>query len=284
MTNPMIMDGRTLAKSFAEKFKTEVSRLAESGVKPCLSVVMVGENPASKVFVRNKVRFCNRVGVKVSVLTKPASISESELLELIDLLNEDENVHGILVQLPLPGHIDPFKVMARIDPIKDVDGLTPVNLGRLAYGDEALAPCGAKAVMRLLERYGVDLEGQDVCIISNSVLVGKPLSVMMTNRFATVSLCHIKTRVLKDYTSRADVLISATGVPHLVKADMVKRGAVVVDVGISRLKGRIVGDVDFENVKELVSMITPVPGGVGPMTVAMVVENLLNALRLQRGG
>lgn len=281
MSCPTIMDGKALSKSLAEKFKAEVLRLRENGVKPHLTVVMVGENPASKVFVRNKVRFCNRVGVEVNVLTKPKSIEENELLETVDRLNSDPTVHGILIQLPLPAHIDASKVLTAVDPVKDVDGLTPFNLGRLMHGDEMLAPCGAKAVMKLLETYGVKLEGLEVCVVSNSLLVGKPLSIMMTNRFATVTICHVKTSDLKQHTSRVDVLVSATGVPHLVKPNMVKENAIVVDVGISRLKGRLVGDVDFEGVKPRVSMITPVPGGVGPVTVAMVIENLLNAVRLQ---
>jgi methylenetetrahydrofolate dehydrogenase (NADP+)/methenyltetrahydrofolate cyclohydrolase len=276
------MDGKALSQSLTERFKLEVSRLVDMGIKPSLSIVMVGEDQASKIFVRNKMNLCASIGVEVRVLTKPSTISEGELLEIIKALNDDENTHGILVQLPLPPHINSSRVLANIEPFKDVDGLTPLNLGKITHGDETLAPCGAKAVIKLLETYGVNLEGLDMCIVSNSILVGKPLAMMATNRFATVTMCHVKTRSLKEHTSNADVLVSATGVAHVIKPDMVKEGAVVVDVGIAKLGGKTVGDVDFENVKNRASMITPVPGGVGPMTVAMVVDNLLNAVKLQR--
>ncbi len=276
------MDGKALSQSLTERFKVEVSRLVDMGIKPSLSIVMVGEDQASKIFVRNKMNLCASIGVDVRVLTKPSTISEGELLEIIKALNDDENTHGILVQLPLPPHINSSRVLANIEPFKDVDGLTPLNLGKITHGDETLAPCGAKAVIKLLETYGVNLEGLDMCIVSNSILVGKPLAMMATNRFATVTMCHVKTRNLKEHTSNADVLVSATGVAHVIKQDMVKEGAVVVDVGIAKLGGKTVGDVDFENVKNRASMITPVPGGVGPMTVAMVVDNLLNAVKLQR--
>lgn len=282
MSRPVIMDGKTLSLSLAEKFKVEVSCLIEMGLRPNLSIVMVGEDPASKIFVRNKINLCTSIGVDVKVLAKPNTVSERELLDIIKALNDDENVHGILVQLPLPLHVNLSKILTAIDPSKDVDGLTPSNLGRLAHGDETLAPCGAKAVMRILEAYKVNLEGLNMCIVSNSILVGKPLTIMATNRFATVTMCHVKTKNLKEHTSTADVLVSATGVAHIIKSDMVKDGAIVADVGIAKLGERTVGDVDFENVKSRASMITPVPGGVGPMTVAMVIENLLNALKLQR--
>lgn len=282
MNRPIIMDGKALSSAFIEKFKIEVSRLADAGIVPSLSIVMVGEDPASKIFVRNKLSLCESIGVNAKVLAKPSDIREEELLEIIKNLNEDVKVHGILVQLPLPPHINTSKILAAIEPLKDIDGLTPLNLGRLMYGDETLAPCGAKAVMEILAAYGVDLEGLNVCIVSNSILVGKPLMMMATNRFATVTVCHAKTKNLKEHTSAADVLIPATGAPHIVKSDMVKEGAIVVDVGIAKLGGKTVGDVDFENVKNKVAMITPVPGGVGPITVAMVIRNLLNAVKLQR--
>jgi len=276
------MDGKTLSQSLTEKFRVEVSRLVDIGIRPSLAIIMVGEDHASKIFVKNKVNLCASVGVNARVLAKPSTLTEGELLEIIKALNDDENTHGILVQLPLPPHINSYRVLASIEPLKDVDGLTPLNLGKIAHGDETLAPCGAKAVIKLLETYGVNLEGLNMCIVSNSILVGKPLAMMATNRFATVTMSHVKTRNLREYTSNADVLVSATGVAHIIKPDMVKEGAVVVDVGIAKLGGKIVGDVDFENVKNRASMITPVPGGVGPMTVAMVVDNLLNAVKLQK--
>jgi len=276
------MDGKALSQSLTEKFRVEVSRLVDIGIRPSLAIIMVGEDHASKIFVKNKVNLCASVGVNARVLAKPSTLTEGELLEIIKALNDDENTHGILVQLPLPPHINSYRVLASIEPLKDVDGLTSLNLGKIAHGDETLAPCGAKAVIKLLETYGVNLEGLNMCIVSNSILVGKPLAMMATNRFATVTMCHVKTRNLREYTSNADVLVSATGVAHIIKPDMVKEGAVVVDVGIAKLGGKIVGDVDFENVKNRASMITPVPGGVGPMTVAMVVDNLLNAVKLQK--
>jgi len=276
------MDGKALSQSLTEKFRVEVSRLVDMGIRPSLAIIIVGEDHASKIFVKNKVNLCASVGVDARVLAKPSTLTEGELLEVIKALNDDESTHGILVQLPLPLHINSYRVLASIEPLKDVDGLTPLNLGKIAHGDETLAPCGAKAVIKLLETYGVNLEGLNMCIVSNSILVGKPLAMMATNRFATVTMCHVKTRNLKEYTLNADVLVSATGVAHIIKPDMVKEGAVVVDVGIAKLGGKIVGDVDFENVKNRASMITPVPGGVGPMTVAMVVDNLLNAVKLQK--
>lgn len=281
MSRAKIMDGRIIAEKLLETHINTASEMASKNVTPTLRIVMVGEEPASKIFVRNKLRYCRKVGVEASVEAKPESIGTDELIQLVESLNEDPVVNGILVQLPLPAHIDVSKVLSAVDPCKDVDGLTPSNLGRIMHGEEALAPCGAKAVVKLLEYYGVDVEGADVCIVSNSILVGKPLSILLTNRFATVSVCHAKTRSLEDYTSRSDILISGTGVPRLVKSHMVRRGAVVVDVGISRVEGRIVGDVDFEEVSSKASMITPVPGGVGPVTVAMVVENLFQAMKIQ---
>lgn len=276
-----IMDGRSIANYMCRMHKDIAEEFSRKGIKPRLSIIMVGEEPASKLFVRNKVRYCEKVGVDVKVIHKPDSIDLESLLEVVESLNDDPNVNGILVQLPLPKHLDPYRILSALDPNKDVDGLTPVNLGRLMHGDETLAPCGAKAVVKILEYYGVELEGVEVCVVSNSILVGKPLSMLLTNRFATVSLCHAKTRDLSSHTSNADILVSATGVPLLIKASMIRDGAIVVDVGVSKIEGKIVGDVDFENVISRVSMITPVPGGVGPVTVAMVVENLFQAMKLQ---
>jgi len=276
-----IMDGRCIADYMRMMHKEIAAELSRRGVKPRLSIVMVGGDPASELFVRNKVRYCKEVGVDTTVIRKPDSISLESLLEIVKSLNDNPDVHGILVQLPLPGHIDPYRILSTLDPGKDVDGLTPVNLGRLMHLDESLAPCGARAVVKILEYYGVELEGAEVCIVSNSVLVVKPLSILLTNRFATVSICHAKTKDLSSYTSSSDIVISATGVPLLIKASMIRDGAVVVDVGVSRFEGRIVGDVDFEDVASKASMITPVPGGVGPVTVAMVVDNLFQAMKLQ---
>ncbi|MCS7113572.1 MAG: bifunctional 5,10-methylenetetrahydrofolate dehydrogenase/5,10-methenyltetrahydrofolate cyclohydrolase [Nitrososphaerota archaeon] len=279
--NAKIMDGRCIADEMCRMHMRTALELSRRGLKPRLSIVMVGEEPASKLFVRNKVRYCEKVGVDTTVIHKPSTIDLEDLLETVKSLNDDPNINGILVQLPLPKHIDPYKIFSALDPDKDVDGLTPANLGRLMHGDEVLSPCGAKAVVKILEYYGVELEGAEICIVSNSILVGKPLSMILTNRFATISICHAKTKDLSSHTSNADILISATGVPLLIKASMIRDGAVVVDVGISKIEGRIAGDVDFDEVACKASMITPVPGGVGPVTVAMVVDNLFQAMKLQ---
>ncbi|MEM2740051.1 MAG: bifunctional 5,10-methylenetetrahydrofolate dehydrogenase/5,10-methenyltetrahydrofolate cyclohydrolase [Candidatus Bathyarchaeia archaeon] len=276
-----IMDGRCIADHICRMHREVALGFSRRGAKPRLSIVMVGEEPASKLFVRNKVRYCEKVGVDATIIHKPDSIDTENLLETVKSLNDNPDVNGILVQLPLPKHIDPYRILSALDPSKDIDGLTPVNLGRLMHGDETLVPCGVKAIVKILEHYCVELEGAEVCIVSNSILVGKPLSIVLTNRFATVSICHVKTKDLPSYTSNADILISATGVPLLIKASMVRDGAIVVDVGISRVDGRIVGDVDFEDVAYKASMITPVPGGVGPVTVAMAVDNLFQAMKLQ---
>jgi methylenetetrahydrofolate dehydrogenase (NADP+)/methenyltetrahydrofolate cyclohydrolase len=229
------------------------------------------------MYVDMKEKACREVGFYSVRRELPAGVSEKGLLGVIDSLNRDGSIHGILVQLPLPEHIDVNRVFNAISPVKDVDGFHPQNMGELMAGSERLVAATPKGVMRLFDEYNIPVEGRDVVIVNHSTVVGKPLAMLFLNRNATVTVCHIKTRDLAAHTRQADILVSATGVPHLIKADMVKEGAVVVDVGVTKKDGKTVGDVDFENVKDKASHITPVPGGVGPMTIAMLLENTLLA-------
>jgi methylenetetrahydrofolate dehydrogenase (NADP+)/methenyltetrahydrofolate cyclohydrolase len=243
----------------------------------------VGHDPASELYVRLKQRGAEEVGIK-SVKHEYDTITEKELLGLIDKLNRDAGVNGILVQLPLPKDIDESKVIMKISPEKDVDGFHIFNMGKLFTGNENLMPCTPLGVIKMLEKEGVEIKGKDAVIVGRSNIVGKPLALMLLKRHATVTLCHTRTEDLPEHTRRADLLIAAAGAPKMIKADMVKEGAVVIDVGISDADGKLVGDVDFENVKEKASKITPVPGGVGPMTVAMVLNNTLEAAENQAEG
>jgi methylenetetrahydrofolate dehydrogenase (NADP+)/methenyltetrahydrofolate cyclohydrolase len=237
--------------------------------------VLVGENPSSRIYIENKQKACEKLGIASNLYEFPESMKEEKLEALIKQLNDDKRVHGIIVQLPLPKHIDEKKILNMISPKKDVDGLNAVNIGNLLLGDETIAPCTPKGIIRMLEKMKIQVEKRNVVIVNNSIVVGKPLAMMLTNRFATVTLCHVKTKFLKEHTKKAEILITATGVPNLIKKDMVREGAVVIDAGICYREGKVYGDVDFENVKSIASFITPVPGGVGPMTVAMVLENTL---------
>lgn len=271
----MIIDGKKIAEEILEGLKSRVRRLNEKGIKPKLGIIMVGERPDSKIYVRNKRKAGTEVGIETELYDFPENTEETELIDTIKKLNDDKDIHGILVQLPLPDHIDEEKVLSTISPDKDVDGLTPFNVGNLSIGNEFLAPCTPKGIIRMLEKMKIPIEGKNAVIVNNSNVVGKPLALMLTNRFATVTICHVKTKNLEEHTKDADILITATGVPDLIRKDMVKKGAVVIDAGINYTEGKIRGDVDFDEVKDKVSYITPVPGGVGPMTVAMVLENTL---------
>jgi methylenetetrahydrofolate dehydrogenase (NADP+)/methenyltetrahydrofolate cyclohydrolase len=271
-----LIDGKSLAEGVRESLKPRVDALKKKGVTPGLAAVIVGDDPASKLYVKLKTKAASEVGINTVDRRLPASASEDELLGLIRELNKDSSVDGILVQLPLPKHIDKRKVMSAISPEKDVDGFNPLNLGKLFVGVESLAPATPKGVVRLIESV-TKVKGKEVVIVSHSTLIGKPLALMLLARNATVSVCHEFTKDLASHTKNADILVSATGVPKLIKASMVKDGAVVIDVGVAKTKEGICGDVDFEAVKKKASCITPVPGGVGPMTVAMVIENTVNA-------
>jgi methylenetetrahydrofolate dehydrogenase (NADP+)/methenyltetrahydrofolate cyclohydrolase len=270
------IDGKKTAAWVLESIKPRVAALKKRGVTPGLAAVIVGDDPASKLYVKLKTKAAKEAGLSAFDHKLPEKTSESELLSLITQLNRDSSVHGILVQLPLPKHIDKRRVMSAVSPEKDVDGFNPLNLGKIFVGDESLAPATPKGVVKLIE-CATKIKGKEAVIVSHSTLIGKPLSLMLLARNATVTVCHEFTRDLALHTKNADILVSAAGVPKLIKAGMVKKGAVVVDVGVAKTKDGICGDVDFEAVKKKASRITPVPGGVGPVTVAMVIENTVTA-------
>jgi len=275
-----LMDGRALAKKIEQEVAKGVARLKEEkSIIPTLSTILVGDDEASKMYVKLKHKACERAGINTEDHTLPADSTQEELITLIHSLNEREDIHAILVQLPLPPHLDAQAAMEAIAPYKDADGFAPYNMGQLLIGNEGLVPCTPKGVIRALEEYGVEIEGKNAVIVGHSNVVGKPMAAMLLNRNATVAVCHVYTDDLKKYTTQADILISATGVPHLIKADMVKVGAVVFDVGIGQKDGKVVGDVDFEAVLPKVSLITPVPGGVGPMTISILLQHTLESAR-----
>ena len=281
----LILDGRALSEKIRGELKREVEELRERfGRAPTLAVVLVGSNPASEIYVRNKIKACQKVGINSVDRKLPETITQEELNRVVKELNENPEVDGIIVQLPLPEHLSCREVINYISPEKDVDGFHPVNVGKCMLGlyDEGLMPCTPAGVMKFFEEYGIELQGKNAVMVGHSNIVGKPLANMLLNANATVSVCHVYTKDLKSYTKEADILCVATGVPHLIKEDMVKEGAVVIDIGISRLPdGKIVGDVDFERVKEKVSAITPVPGGVGPMTITMLLYNTVKAFKMR---
>lgn len=272
-----IIDGRQIAKEIRIEVKEKIQDL---GISPGLAVLSVGDNDASDVYIRMKSKAATKVGIQFTRLHYESSSTEA-LLEKIHALNNHPGTHGILVQLPLPGNIDKKRVMESIAPEKDVDGFHPVNYGKLLLGEGRLAPCTPKGIMRMLDHEGVNLRGKDAVIINRSNIVGKPLALMLINRHATVSVCNSLTRDLYQYTGTADILITGTGVPGFIKPDMVKEGVVVIDVSMNRVEGKLCGDVMFDQVKEKASLITPVPGGVGPMTVAMLMQNTLDAALMQ---
>jgi len=274
----IIIDGAAMARQVLDEQRTAAGRLAARGCVPGLAVVLVGDDPASAVYVRSKERACREAGVQTFDTRLPAASTTAELLQKIDSLNGDARVHGILVQLPLPGHIDAVAVLQRINPAKDVDGFTWHSLGALLDGHAVLAPCTPSGCMLMLERAGVPVAGKHAVVIGRSSIVGKPAALMLLERNATVTICHSRTPELAAVTREADILICAAGKPRMVSADMVRPGAAVIDVGINRLPdGRLCGDVDYDAVRERAGWITPVPGGVGPMTVAMVIANVIAA-------
>jgi len=272
-----IIDGKAVAAKLRGEYRERIARMvATQGVRPGLSVILVGQDPASQVYVRNKIRDCAEVGIRSELIELPASTSEAALLERIDALNADDAVHGILIQLPLPPHVQIRNVLERISVDKDVDGFHLYNVGGLVTGHQVFPPCTPYGVQKLLEHEDIELDGRNVVVVGASNIVGKPTAMMLMQQDATVSICHKKTRDLAQYTMLADILVVAAGVPGLIIPQMVRTGAVVIDVGINRLPdGRIVGDVDFEGVRKKASFISPVPGGVGPMTRAMLLHNTL---------
>lgn len=273
-----ILDGKSLAAAVRAGVKQGVAALAARGIRPGLAVILAGDDPASRVYVRNKTRACEETGVRSTQFEYKASVQEKELLERVAALNADPAVHGILVQLPLPGHIQSEKILEAVSPRKDVDGFHPSNLGALLAGRPKLVPCTPAGVMRLIEHAGIPLAGRRAVVLGRSAIVGKPLALLLLQKDATVAICHSKSENIEMETRQADILIAAVGRPKLVGAAMVKPGACVIDVGINRLAdGSLAGDVDFGAVKDIAGWITPVPGGVGPMTIAMLLENCLKA-------
>ena len=273
-----IIDGKALSHKLKEQMKQRIEQLKQQGINPKLVVVLVGDNSASQVYVRNKHKSCGEVGIESEVITMPEQTTQQELLEVVERLNQDETVDGILVQLPLPKQIDEKTVLRSILPEKDVDGFHPVNVGLLSIGDECFAPATPSGIIAMFQEYGINIAGKNCVVIGRSNIVGKPMAALLLKNNATVTICHSKTEDLASYTRRADVVIVATGRRHTLTADMVKEGAVVVDVGMNRNEqGKLCGDVDYEEVKEKASFITPVPGGVGPMTITELLENTIQA-------
>ena len=284
-----VLDGKALAQTIKEELREEVDAMRQAAGKiPHLAAVLIGQNPASEVYVRNKVRSCQEVGFRSSLIRHPESITQSQLLDIVAQLNQDPDVDGFIVQLPLPDHLDEDAVNLAIDPRKDVDGFTPVNIGRMTLGLDAYLPATPNGIMVMLERYGIETSGKEVVVLGRSNIVGTPLTVLLSRKSspgnATVTLCHSRTRDLKAHTLRADIIVAAIGIPEMVTADMVKEGAVIIDVGINRVDDagrkrgyRLAGDVDYAGLKDKVSAMTPVPGGVGPMTVVSLLMNTLQA-------
>ena len=270
----LIIDGKKIAENVKEKLKTMISNLPDDKI-PGLAVVLVGDDPASRAYVEQKEKTSLEIGIRSYVHKLPKSTTQSELLEFIDRLNKSAEVHGILVQLPLPESIDTKKVITSILPEKDADGLHNVNVGKLWMGEGAAAPCTPKGIMALLDSTGVDISGMDAVVIGRSNIVGKPVSAMLLSRDCSVTICHSRTRNLPEVSSRADILVAAIGKPNFVTGDMIKSGAIVIDAGINRVNCKLVGDVEFEAASQKASWITPVPGGVGPMTMAMLMSNTL---------
>ena len=280
----LTIDGRAISNSIRTDIARRVEALKEQGVTPGLAVILVGEDPASKIYVSNKETACEKAGVYSRTLRLPEETSQETLLAEIEALNRDDAIHGILVQLPLPAHLDTRQVLMAIDPDKDVDGFHAMNAGRLLTGQPGFVPCTPRGVMELLRHCNVQLEGREAVVVGRSDIVGKPMALLLLQQNCTVTICHSKTADLASHTRRADILVSAVGKPGFITADMVKPGAVVIDVGISRVQGKVAGDVDFVHVSEVASMVSPVPGGVGPMTITMLLMNTVEAAERRARG
>ena len=278
-----IIDGKQISLDIKNELKEKVAKYKEQGIEITLAVVKVGNDPASAVYVRNKEKACEYVGINSKTLALPEETTEEELLNVVKKLNEDKNVNGILVQLPLPKHIDESKVLLTIDSTKDVDGFHPVNVGKMVIGEDTFLPCTPAGIIEMIKRTDIDIEGKECVVIGRSNIVGKPMAMLMLKENATVTIAHSRTKDLKEVTKRADILVAAIGKAKFVTADYVKEGAVVIDVGMDRDEnGKLCGDVDFESVSKVASAITPVPGGVGPMTVTMLLVNCLRSVELNK--
>jgi len=270
-----LIDGKVVSQSVRDEVAELASKLKQdTGIVPGLAAVLVGDDAASEIYVRNKRKACEKVGIYSEEHKLPAETTEEQLLGLVNKLNEDTKIHGILVQLPLPGHIDETKILRTVSPLKDVDGFHPYNVGLLVEGNPRFVSCTPGGIIKMLDFYNIDIKGKDVVVVGRSNIVGKPVSMLLLHRHGTVTICHSRTKDLKEVTGRADILVAAIGRANFITADMVKDGAVVIDVGINRKDdGKLTGDVDFDSVSEKASYITPVPGGVGPMTIAMLLYN-----------
>lgn len=277
-----IIDGKKVSDEVKAQVAKETELLKSKGIVPGLAVVIVGDDPASRVYVNNKKKACELVGFKSEEYALPAQTTQQELLNLVETLNDKKDINGILVQLPLPEHLDEKQIIEAINPIKDVDAFNAVNVGKIMIGDYDFLPCTPAGVMEMLSYYNIPVSGKNCVVIGRSNIVGKPMAMLLLHQNGTVTICHSKTRNLKEICAGADILVAAVGIPKFVKADMVKEGAVVIDVGMDRDEnGKLCGDVDFDDVKEKTSYITPVPGGVGPMTIATLMKNTLKACKLQ---
>lgn len=278
-----IISGKEVSAQVKERVRLENESLKSKGIETGLAVVIVGDDPASRVYVNNKKKACDTVGFKSYEYALPSETSQEELLQLVDVLNNDDKVNGILVQLPLPKHIDETAIINAISPNKDVDAFHPINVGKIMVGDYAFLPCTPAGVMELIKSTGVEISGKECVVIGRSNIVGKPMAMLLLHSNGTVTICHSRTKNLAEVCSKADILVASVGKPNFVTADMVKEGAIVIDVGINRLdNGKLCGDVNFAEVEPKASYITPVPGGVGPMTIAMLMQNTLTASKLQQ--
>lgn len=278
----IIMDGKDLSQKIRKNLKYECEEIKKKGIVPKLAVIMVGDNQASKVYIKNKSKACQEIGIEYKEYILESNINQKDLIELIQKLNDKKEINGILLQSPIPNHLDINEAFKTIAPEKDVDGFNPENIGKLVLNQDTFVSCTPYGIMKLFEEYNIDLEGKNVVIIGRSNIVGKPLIPCCLNKNATITICHSKTKNIEEYTKKADILIISIGKANFITKDMVKEGAVVIDVGINRTKeGKITGDVDFEKVKDIASYITPVPGGVGPMTITMLMNNVIKATRIQ---
>lgn len=279
----IIIDGKSLAKKIRMELKEETDKLKKQNIYPKLAVIMVGDDKASKVYVKNKSKACEEIGIEYEEFLLDSNTTMDELLALIEELNERNDIHGILLQSPIPKHLDINKAFNKIDYRKDVDGFNPINVGKLVIGEDSFISCTPYGVIKMLEEHGIEIEGKNAVVIGRSNIVGKPLAQCLLAKNATVTICHSRTKNIHEITNNADILIAALGKPEYVKDSMVKEGAIIIDVGINRTDdGKLVGDVDFESVSKKASYITPVPGGVGPMTIAMLMNNVIKAAKIQK--
>lgn len=281
-----LLKGKEVSARIKEELKEEVAKLKDAGIVPGLAVIIVGDDPASRVYVNNKKKACAEIGIYSEEYALPAETSEKDLLALIEKLNRDDKINGILCQLPVPAHISEERIINAIDPKKDVDAFHPVNVGKIMVGNFDFVPCTPAGVMELIKESGIEVAGKECVVVGRSNIVGKPQAMLLLHQNGTVTICHSKTKDLKEKTKKADILVAAVGIPNFITGDMIKEGAVVIDVGINRVGGKkLVGDVEFESAEKVAGAITPVPGGVGPMTIAMLMRNTVEAAKIaSRGG